>query len=409
MAEDPPPPPKPPSLTRSVSEGGIPMYQGSDITVIEKAKLNFDGLAPSQNKVWLGATTFELADEKWTIDSFLNHGGAGQTYSLTQVSTGKKFAAKFLKDADCKEVELVRKMPRQLVQHPNFIKYEMIVLNVKEHFPFCAHIIFMEHVPNGELFDFIASPEPAVAGKPVSEGTSRRFLHDVISGMAECYRCGVTHRDLKPENLLINEDGRIVIIDMDHAKRVKPVAQAPATDGAPPPPVPLEKTTTVNPYGTPAFNAPEVSSGRKYVCEASDVWSVGVIAFYLHAKLPAFTQGGGVGSWADVSGTENTLFWSKIEKSGYYTLFPPDLKKFINTLWRKDPTERPSFRQLEDAIQGSAETLQAFPGLQWLADATNDQAEFVAELRRTRPNIKLREEKTLPKTDDTSNIEARRW
>ena len=75
----------------------------------------------------------------------------------------------------------------------------MIVLDVHETLSPAHHIIFMEHIPNGELFDVLASPEESVAGKPLSEGTSRRILHDVISGMAECYRYGVTHRDLKPE------------------------------------------------------------------------------------------------------------------------------------------------------------------------------------------------------------------
>ena len=79
------------------------------------------------------------------------------------------------------------------------LRYEMIVLDVHELFSPAHHIIFMEHIPNGELFDVLASPEPSVAGKPLSEGTSRRILQDVISGMAECYRYGVTHRDLKPE------------------------------------------------------------------------------------------------------------------------------------------------------------------------------------------------------------------
>ena len=61
----------------------------------------------------------------------------------------------------------------------------------------------MEHIPNGELFDVLASQEPSVAGKPLAEGTSRRILRDVISGMAECYRFGVMHRDLKwlPQSL----------------------------------------------------------------------------------------------------------------------------------------------------------------------------------------------------------------
>ena len=112
----------------------------------------------------------------------------------------------------------------------------------------------------------------------------------------------------RPENLLINEQGRIVIIDMGHAKRV-PSSGVPS-------PLALSRTTTTNPYGTPAFNAPEVTGGKSYDCELSDVWSVGVISFYLHGKLPAFQAGGGVADpLKHCSGPNNDPLWKKIQDS----------------------------------------------------------------------------------------------
>lgn len=377
---DPPPPPPPPPLTlhRTVSAGGIPVFRGGDIIVKHRPDLNFDGLRPAPDRVWFGNMTFEVAREEWTVDKFLNFGAEGQTYLVTRTQTGEKFAAKCCTKEDSMEVNIVQELPRQLVTHENFIKYELIVLNVHEIFAPAHHIIFMEHIPNGELFDVLASQEPSVAGKPLAEGTSRRILRDVISGMAECYRFGVTHRDLKPENLLINEHGRIVIIDMGHAKRV-------AASGAPSP-LALSRTTTTNPYGTPAFNAPELSGGRAYDCEWADVWSVGVIAFYLHGKLPAFNAGGGVADWKDVSGPNNDLLWRKIITSGYYPVFPEELKGFINALWRLDPSERPRFSQLEKAITADDDVIREFPGLQWLARPVNEVEGFIDELSRSCPN-----------------------
>lgn len=381
--------PPPLALTRTRSDGGIPIYSGNDITITQKSAMNFDGQVPAANRLWFGPTTFELINDTWTISAFLNSGAEGQTYLVTRKSSGQKLAAKFCSIETSQEIDLVKKLPRQLVVHPNFISYEFMVLNVGAQFPHAKHIIFMEHIPNGELFDLLASGEPSVAGKPVSEGTSRRFLHDIIQGMAECYKFGVTHRDLKPENLLLNEEGRIVIIDMGHAKRGASAPRGGSDElGAPAPMMP-ERTTTNNPYGTVAFNAPEVGAGGKYDCEFSDVWSVGVIAFYLHGKLPAFTGGGGVGLWADIQGADNAKFWTNIEKCGYYPQFPPKLKLFINALWRKTPSERPSFENMSLAIGGDAATLEQFPGLQWLADPLNHVEEFLDELRRSRPDIEL--------------------
>jgi len=366
-------------LHRTVSAGGIPVFRGGDIVVKHRDELNFDGLRPAPDRVWFGNMTFEVAQDEWTVDKFLNFGAEGQTYLVTRTATNERFAAKFCTKEDSMEVNIVQELPRQLVTHENFIKYELIVLNVHEIFAPAHHIIFMEHIPNGELFDVLASPEPSVAGKPLAEGTSRRILRDVISGMAECYRFGVTHRDLKPENLLINEQGRIVIIDMGHAKRV-PSSGVPS-------PLALSRTTTTNPYGTPAFNAPEVTGGKSYDCELSDVWSVGVISFYLHGKLPAFQAGGGVADpLKHCSGPNNDPLWKKIQDSGYYPNFPEELKGFINTLWRLDPNERPRFSQLEKAIHADEEVIREFPGLQWLGRPVNEVESFVDELSRSCPN-----------------------
>jgi len=249
-------------------------------------------------------------------------------------------------------------------------------LNCRHQFWPAEHIICMELVPNGELFDFIDQ-----LSSPASEGTSRRFLHDVIAGMAECCRSGLTHRDLKPENLLLNEKGRLVIIDLGHAK-VAPLASG----GDVPSPPPLLKNTTTHRYGTPQFCAPEVVAGKRYDCEASDVWSVAMIAFVLHAKRFAF---GVTAKWSDISGPDNEVFWQKIANSGAYPEFPDNLKQFLNAIWRINPAERPSFGQLELAISGDVETISKFPGLQWLAEPTNSIDTFEAELHLALPNIVL--------------------
>jgi len=129
-----------------------------------------------------------------------------------------------------------------------------------------------------------------------------------------------------------------------------------------------------------------VGSGVEYDCELSDIWSLGVIAFYLHAKLPAFDVAQGAGSWDDISGSENCPFWQNINSSGWYPPFPGALVQFINMLWRAHPSERPSFTQLELAIKGDANTIAEFPGLRWLAEPVNDKASFIAELRRSCPD-----------------------
>lgn len=208
--------------------------------------------------------------------------------------------------------------------------------------------------------------------------------------MAECCRCGVTHRDLKPENLLLNSDGRIVIIDLGHAKKGEPIpSPSPCgdDDSAPPQPFLAIRTVTTNGYGTDEFRAPEASLGRAYDCQASDVWSVGVVAFYLHARMPVFVNHRGAPSHLDVGGPDNQRLWERIIQTKWYPPVPDNLRNFLNTLWQKDPTQRPSFEDLDAARLGDASALARFPGLRWLSQPTNSDAEFASELRSNCPGV----------------------
>lgn len=366
-------------------QASVPFFQGVDLKVLEKPSLNFDGLQPAFDRVWYGAVRFEVAGEEFVLEDFLNYGAEGQTYSATRSSDGKRFVTKFCNVEDSREVALLKNWSPALLTHPNFITYEKVVCGVRGQLAPAHHIIIMEHIPNGELLDLLMSEEPSVAGKPVSEGTIRRFLHDVITGMAQCYRSGITHRDLKPENLLINEHGRLIIIDLGHAKCGQPCLHRSISGDAPAPP-PLVRHTTVNPYGSLAFNAPEVASGVKYDCELADVWSLGIIAFYLHAKLPALAVCGGPGTFADFTGDHNGPFWDNVNSNRYYPAFPESLTKFINVLLRTEPGKRPSFRELDLAVKGDLATLEQFPGLQWLNQPVNSSTAFLNELRRSCPS-----------------------
>ena len=70
---------------------------------------------------------------------------------------------------------------------------------------------------------------------------------------------GFAHRDLKPENILIDEEHRIKLIDFGLcAQPDNGLASALATC-----------------CGSPAYAAPELVSGRKYMGPEADVWSLG--------------------------------------------------------------------------------------------------------------------------------------
>lgn len=57
-------------------------------------------------------------------------------------------------------------------------------------------------------------------GIPASQ--LKRWMMQVLEGVAACHRAGVLHRDLKPENLLISEDGVLKVADFGQVNIFQP-------------------------------------------------------------------------------------------------------------------------------------------------------------------------------------------
>lgn len=87
-------------------------------------------------------------------------------------------------------------------------------------------------------------------------------LSQVIRGVQFLNAFGVVHRDLKPENILIDSNKVIRLIDFGLSKVVS-----------------FSENLNEN-YGSLLFTAPEILLSNPYNVKV-DVWSVGVLAFYL--------------------------------------------------------------------------------------------------------------------------------
>lgn len=131
----------------------------------------------------------------------------------------------------------------------------------------------MEYVPGGTLHRFVAGHRPAVP-----TALAAQVVAQIAAGLAVAHAQDppVLHRDLTMDNILVGYDGdglRIRISDFGLAKHADPF------------------TGLASAQGTYAFMAPEVLRDMGYSC-ASDVWSVGVIAYLmLTGRLP-FDDGG---------------------------------------------------------------------------------------------------------------------
>ena len=100
-------------------------------------------------------------------------------------------------------------------------------------------------------------------------GTVERIglFRDVCAAVQFAHQNAVLHRDLKPSNILVNRDGRPILIDFGIAK----ASHADTT---------VAVTRTESPIFTPDYASPEQVRGDA-LTTASDVYSLGVVLFEL--------------------------------------------------------------------------------------------------------------------------------
>ena len=114
---------------------------------------------------------------------------------------------------------------------------------------------------------------------------ARQFGH----ALAAAHRAGVVHRDLKPENLFLAEPRRdgvpftLKVLDFGIARLLRSVTRA-----------------TTSAMGSPIWMAPEQTDASLPITPATDVWAVGLIAFWAltgtHYWLTPRQPNGGLGS-----------------------------------------------------------------------------------------------------------------
>jgi serine/threonine-protein kinase len=93
---------------------------------------------------------------------------------------------------------------------------------------------------------------------------ARDLFSQIVAGAAAIHAAGVVHRDLKPDNIVVDGEGRVVIVDFGIAR--EPSLATVTGAGAV--------------VGTPRYMAPEQASGQAVDARA-DVWALGLIGHEL--------------------------------------------------------------------------------------------------------------------------------
>lgn len=209
----------------------------------------------------------------WQLAQLIAVGGLGEVWRATRTGLPAPVALKRLhthlaRNADAlAQFTVEQELTTTLPLHPNVI--HAVDHGAVDGRPYLA----LDLAPGADLRRMIAPPasreDPAPARRSLPRERAVAIVAAACDAVAHLHAHGWVHGDVNPGNLIVDDDDRVVLVDLG-------VARAVGTGG----PV----------RGTHAYMAPEQVQGGAWT-EALDVFALGVVLWELAAGTRLFHRG----------------------------------------------------------------------------------------------------------------------
>jgi tetratricopeptide (TPR) repeat protein/tRNA A-37 threonylcarbamoyl transferase component Bud32 len=204
---------------------------------------------------------------RFRVTRELARGGMGAVFEAEDLKFSKKCAIKTIAPEWLDDTETVSRFERETrigreLNHANICRvYEYLEERRGRHL---VGMVVMEFI-DGRTIDELVKQDG-----PVPKARAAEILTGILDGLEAAHSAGVIHRDLKPSNVMIQDSGRIVLLDFGLARHA------------------AETSQTQRIRGTLGYMAPEQHRGESTF--RSDIYSLGLL---IHFMLTARDVGGG--------------------------------------------------------------------------------------------------------------------
>lgn len=203
-----------------------------------------------------------LAD-RYEILQLLGEGGMGAVFKARDIELDRLVAIKIIRPEFAADPESLQRFKQELI-----LSRKVTQKNVVRIFDLGqaegVKFISMEYIEGRDLKDILEEKGTL----PPDEAA--RLVQEVSRALDAAHSEGVIHRDLKPQNIMVEEGGRVVVMDFG-------IARSMDASG-------LTQTGAL--VGTPYYMSPEQAKGEK-IDTRSDLFSLGIIFYQmLTGELP---------------------------------------------------------------------------------------------------------------------------
>ncbi len=215
------------------------------------------------------------------IVSPIGTGGMGTVYVAEQLSTGRQRALKVMHEQwldDDKQRERFVREAKVSAQVDSAHVVDVVAAGTEDD---GTAWIAMELLQGEDLATFLPR------NGPLSPGELLEMFEQLCHALAAAHAVNLVHRDIKPENVFITRPREararplVKVLDFGIAKLVAKV-----------------RTGSTTAIGSPAWMSPEQADPKVAITPSTDVWALGLLAFWLLT---------GRSYWTAASGTEFSI------------------------------------------------------------------------------------------------------
>ena len=295
--------------------------------------------------LWVGFGMLERARARarraerlgqYTLERVIGEGAMGTVYRARHAFLRRSTAVKLLR-AERSTPQALRRFEKEVQATSQLVHPNTITIFDYGRTPDGTFYYAMEYL-RGLTLDVVVQ-----RFGPLPERRVAHIMRQVCGSLAEAHAAGLIHRDIKPQNLMLCHRGGVPdlvkVLDFGLVKESDTIDPELTRDGAA--------------VGTPLYMAPEAASASLEIDARADLYSLGVVAYFLLTGVQPFF---GVNAREVMRRHMEERPMAPSEKLGQP--LTPEFEQLVLKLLAKDPASRPpTARAIEELLEGVIEPI----------------------------------------------------